>query len=398
MNLWRWITGVMKIQLMSAELEKNLSLINHHKIALYHLQKTNELSCDFWIQRKDFPVLEVLFKKSGSTIKVCKKIGGYWYLNNLWKRSVLLLGIVILLFAVLVLPQRVLFVTVTGNKSIPSQQIIDTAQKCGIYFGALRREVRSEKVKNRILSQIPQLQWAGVNTYGCVAEICVRERSVDLERERPSQVSSIVAARDGYIVAGTVTQGTQMFEVGQSVRLGQVLVSGYADCGTIQQSVQAEGEILAQTKRELIVKSSGQYLKRRGELNSKKRISVLLGKKRINLWKDSGISPASCGRMYREYYVTLPGSFVLPVALCVDSYRQYDASQEKVSENEGSFLLSSFVERYLPKHMAAGKILQSEEWLTEENGAWKLHGTYICEEMIGRQRQEQIGDIHGKER
>ena len=37
--------------------------------------------------------------------------------------------------------------------------------------------IRSEKVKNSLLQRIPQLQWAGINTDGCVAVISVREKT-----------------------------------------------------------------------------------------------------------------------------------------------------------------------------------------------------------------------------
>ena len=89
-------------------------------------------------------------------------------------RPVLLAGLGILFLLAMYLPSRVLFIRVEGNMQIPDRQILAAAEECGIRFGASRREVRSEKVKNALLSSVPQLQWAGVNTAGCVATISVR--------------------------------------------------------------------------------------------------------------------------------------------------------------------------------------------------------------------------------
>ena len=90
----------------------------------------------------------------------------------------------------------------------------------------------------------------GVNTSGCVATVSVRERTDPEVTEQDSAVSNIVASRDGFIVSATVTRGNFLCRVGQSVKAGQVLISGYTDCGICIQATRAEGEIYAQTSRD----------------------------------------------------------------------------------------------------------------------------------------------------
>ena len=46
---------------------------------------------------------------------------------------------------------------VEGNSAVASVDIIDAAQNAGLGFGASRRAVRSEKVKNALLASIPDL-------------------------------------------------------------------------------------------------------------------------------------------------------------------------------------------------------------------------------------------------
>ena len=83
----------------------------------------------------------------------------------------MVIGLCLLLLLVCILPTRVLFMRVEGNESIPENLILEAAEDCGIRFGASRSAVRSEKVKNGILSRISELQWVGVNTKGCIAVI-----------------------------------------------------------------------------------------------------------------------------------------------------------------------------------------------------------------------------------
>lgn len=396
MDIWKSASGMLEVELTSAEPETALSAINSAGIEMSELMQVGELSCRFWIRRKDYPMLESLSKKRGERLCILSRKGLFWSLYRLRGRPVLLIGILLFLTVILYFPSRIFFVRVEGNTSVSSRKILAAAEECGIAFGASRREVRSEKMKNALLSAIPQLQWAGVNTSGCVATISVREKAEAEEAVPQRYVSSIVAARDGYILSGTVTQGNGVFQVGQTVKSGQVLISGYTDCGICIRAVRSQGEIFAQTVREMRAITPQEYARIGDGKQIKRKISLLIRKKRINLWKDSGISDTSCGRMYEEYYVTLPGGFQLPVALCVERFLQYDIQTAGLSETEAFDHLRVFSKRYLTGQMVAGKILDGSEMLRTENGAYQLIGSYICTEMIGREQQEQIGDTNGE--
>ena len=100
--------------------------------------------------------------------------------------------------------------------------------------------------------------------------------------------------------------------------------------------------------------------------------------------------------MYEEYYVTLPGGFRLPVALCVEEYRVFETNMEYISPQEAEMALKAFADDYLVHRMVAGSIIGSSETITSENGLYRLRGEYDCIEMIGQVRQEQIGDINGE--
>jgi sporulation protein YqfD len=148
------------------------------------------------------------------------------------------------------LPTRVLFIHVEGNSTVEERRILEAAQECGIRFGASRRQVRSEKMKNRLLEKVPELKWAGVNTSGCTAVISVREQPVQEQRTGYTGISSIVAACDGRITSCTVTKGNGLCAPGQVVQKGQLLISGYLDCGICIRVTGAEGEIFAETRQE----------------------------------------------------------------------------------------------------------------------------------------------------
>lgn len=390
------IPGTLELELTSAQPEDTLDKLSKEGIRLSGIARIDELRCRFRIDRKAYPELQETVKKNGDKICVVKKHGLYWKVCRFLKRPALVTGMLLLLAVVFYLPTRVFFVRVEGNDKIPQNRILEAAEACGIEFGASRRNVRSEKMKNALLAALPQLQWAGINTSGCVAVISVREGAVQENAESKGVVTSIAADRDGFILSGTVTQGQGLFSIGETVRKGQILISGYRDCGLCIRAERAQGEVVAQTVREIEVITPAECSVKAECLESKKRYSLIFRKKRINLWKDSGISHGTCGRMYKEYYITLPGGFRLPCAFCVDEYTWYQTGHQERALPDVRNGLSSFAEHLLTQQMVAGSIRDKAERIYRYQDLYRLSGSYVCTEMIGREVSEQIGEINGK--
>lgn len=390
MDLWQSIGGMLTAQLESADTGGAISQICDLGITLYDLTELDALNITFRIRRSDFARLRALCRRKGYHLTILRGDGLYWKLRSLVRRPVLLLGILFYLVLGIWLSGRVLFVRIEGNETIPQRQILETAQQCGIGFGAVRREVRSEKMKNALLEAMPQLQWAGINTKGCVAVISVKERQTVTQKEGTSGVSSIVASRDGVITELTVTKGNPSCKVGQAVKAGQTLISGYTDCGIAIRGERAEGEVYAVTQRqvEAVTPTLWQI---RGKVKAvHKKYSLIIGKKQINLSEGSGISYTGCVKMYEENYVTLPGGFQLPVCLVTEVWIEYDTAVQESDASADAQTLSQFARAYLLQQMVAGSIQSGREALTESEGALLLKGNYDCLEMIGQSRNEEI--------
>jgi sporulation protein YqfD len=383
MNLTESINGEVTVEITSADISAVLTALVESNIVLHHVQIISDLTARMVVSRHDFKRLKAILRRRGEVDRIVRRSGIYWGMKNLLRRPVLVIGLCLLAFLALYLPSRVLFIQVEGNSLIPAKLIMEQAQKYGVTFGANRREIRSERVKNGLLGAIPQLQWVGVTTEGCVARIHVRERS---EPEQPQQnfaVTSIVASRDGVIKSFTAHRGSALCKVGQAVTKGQVLISGYTDCGLSIRADQAEGEIMAQTNRQISAVTPDFQLTKGSIIRSEKKFSLIIGKNRINFYKDSGILDTTCVKMYSENYMTLPGSFHLPVILLTEEWIYYDFTESETVDAET--VLLDFADRYLASQMIAGQILHRSEAVDGN----VLEGEYACLEMIGQVRYEE---------
>jgi sporulation protein YqfD len=383
MRFFESICGEVTVEVTCADISAVLTSFGEWDIQLHGVEIVSDLVVRMWVSRRDLKRLKKLLYNRGADVRILQRWGLYWGMKNLLRRPVLVAGLGILVFLSLFLPSRVLFIRVEGNSRIPEKLIAEQAQYYGVSFGADRRTIRSERVKNGLLGAIPQLQWVGVTTEGCVAKIHVRERTQAEPIDPRYAVTSIVASRDGVIQSCTVNRGNGLCKVGQAVTRGQVLISGYTDCGLSIRADRAEGEIMAMTNREISAITPSFHLTKGSIIRAEKKFSLIVGKKRINFYKDSGILDTTCVKMYTENYMTLPGAFRLPVILLVEEWIYYDLTETETADAEG--VLLDFADRYLASQMIAGQILHRSEAV---DGCC-LEGQYACLEMIGQVRYEE---------
>ena len=390
----RLLRDRIRLRVISADIWGSIQQLNSKSIPVFSVQQEDDLTYSFQISRKHFRALQGILKKRGDSVSLVQNSLLYFFRQSFLKRPLLPMGVTLFFAASLLLPTRILQVEVQGNHLIPTRKILEEADKAGISLFSSCAEVRSEKMKNALLSAIPQLQWAGINTYGCRAVISVRERAEpETERSNSTEVSSVIAARDGIVRSVTASRGSIQCKEGQAVKQGQVLISGFTDCGLCIRAERAQGEVYAQTLRSVQCVTPTEYQQRTPQQQMKRRYSIIFGKRRINLWKDSGIWDSTCGRISKEYRLTLPGGFSLPVSIICDSVSWSNTEEAVLDENTAKDQLDDFTRDYLTNQMIAGRILGAEEAMQKKPGVYLLSGRYVCSEMIGRERLE-IGVPH----
>lgn len=381
MNIWQSLTGNVRLQLTSADISRALRNIENHGIPVQNVILEDMLTISMTVRRQDVSRLQLLCDQRGDSVKIRKRYGIYWVLIGMKKRPVILIGMLLLLALSIWLSGHILFVQVEGNIAVPTNLILENASQCGIRLGVSGREVRSEKMKNALLQQMPQLQWAGINTQGCIAVITVRERAPEETPSTKFFPSSIVAQRDGVVEQVTVLQGSALCAVGQTVKAGDLLISGYTDCELCVRVTQAVGEVYARTFRNFTAVCPSEWSVRKETHPSIKKYSLIIGKKRINLYNSSGILDTGCVKIYSEQYVVLPGGYILPVAVSTEEWISADFEQVLYSQPES--VLQPFISEYLKSQMIGGQILSASQVISHLDGVTQIDGIYSCYEMIG---------------
>lgn len=384
------------IKITGADVSATVNRLCESDIILHDVWYENLLCVRASVSYRDYVRLNKLVSKSNDSVIVHKTGGIFLLLNKMINRPVLAVLTVSMLLLSLWVPSRIFFIKVEGNRNVLATRILQEAENCGIYFGAQRTAVRSENIKNNLLEAMPELQWVGVNTKGCVAVISIRE---DLNQKRAEEAvvySNIVAERDGIVISATVTSGAPACAPGDAVKKDQVLVSGWQDLGLLVKTTRAVGEIVAQTERELKLNTPLAYMKTGSKSNSQTSYSVIIGKNRINLSKNSGIYYTGCDKIYTSYYLTLPGGFVLPLAFETEHTVVYNNAPYQMPSDAANKVISEQADRYLLSQTVSGVIQNRHLYFTADDTMGRTFAKYTCVEIIGRERTGELNIHYGE--
>ena len=235
-----------------------------------------------------------------------------------------------------------------------------------------------------MLCRIPELQWLTVTQNGGCAVVTVRERPVEEAVADRKTAQNVLAARGGVLTRVSVLEGSCLCKIGDVVQEGQLLVSAYTDWGYKTQVSGALAEIYAATSRRACTVLPEKVLRKSPNGQTRRSVSLVLGRKRWKLFGNSGFSDETCDKMTTTYPLTLPGGYSLPAALEITVRSDYDTEEASLDAETVQQVLEEMTLKRAKAEMIAGTVEEASFSMKHENGAFRLYASLRCEEMIAR--------------
>ena len=395
MGFWDRFEGVAFLKITTAYPAGALQRIQKAEIAVHNIRMLDPFTIQLAAKHRDVSSIVDICTKRGDRVDVEGWEGYIFRILSFLKRPVFLLCAVCWLILALWLPTRILFVTVKGADTLSEAYILECAAEYGISMGASGRTVRSEGVKNALLSAIPNLRWAGVNTSGCVATIHVSEEAPSSTNSPNLSITDIVSNQDGVITSVTTHNGTALCVPGQAVKQGQALISAYRDNGQNLEFTGASGEIYGKTKRSVEALTPLQVYKRTEILSQDENFYVVVGKNPIKFQKDSGILDTTCVKMYNVKDCVLPGGFELPIYLVTERIIEYAVEPATLTADDCLWLLEQ-TEEYIDSHMIDGNIISANTTFGVDDSKFVTNGQFDCIELLTNADYKGITESNGK--
>ena len=321
MEKWRsrW-----QLEVQDTSPEGLLNALLAKDVAVYAPQRLDDVTLRLAVPYGDMRSVRQLLAQRGSDLRMCRPMGIRPVAKRLCRRQVLTVCAAVWVMVLCLSNLFVWRIEVIGAETVPTGTILRVLSDVGAGIGDYWPRFDSEALRNRLLMEVPQLQWAGINYRSGAVEVVVRERRVPpavIDNDEPVH---LIATRTGVVAELQVKQGQRHTAVGAAVTEGEVLVSGVAQSALGEvRPVHALGRVLAYTQHTITARQPAVQTEKRYTDREIRKISLILGKKRINFFSGSSISDHTCDKMTMDYHLRMENVFALPIRLVVERYADW---------------------------------------------------------------------------
>lgn len=326
-------------------------------------------------------------------IRADSEQGAPFFLARFRRRYAFLVGMALSLAAVCFLSQFILTVEVSGNETVPSAVILSELRRLGVRPGAFGPGLDEGAIAQEALISLGDLSWMAVNLHGTRAQVLVRERDPKPELEAAKIPADVVAEATGIVTHLETWQGRAMFEEGDTVVTGDVVISGwmpiepppYSGLGDLGgRAVRAEGRVEARTWRTLTASLPLEATVKNSTGEQKTFLSLCIFGKRLNFYGNSGISFPEYDKITQVHTLTLPGGIRLPFSLVTDTVREVELLSSPIDSEGAAAMLEERLRERLAALVEDGEIVSCEASCVEEGGLLTVRLLAECREEIGK--------------
>lgn len=372
-----YFRGTARVTVRGVKAERIINTLADREIPFWDGRKENgELTVT--VYAKDVKKLKKLFKDVTS-----KKYGlprtASWFRKRWW----LIFAASFFTVVFWTLSHFIWQIEVYGNETVETTQILRALNEHGVKVGTFGLSINSEALANYMLNDIPQLSWFAVNTSGSRAVVLVRERVPVPKIEDPKVPSVVYADRDGVILEMNVYDGTKMFNVGETVKAGDILVSGVT--GSFASGTRTEhamAYVTARTVYSYSASAPAETLVKDYTGNTKSRYALVIAGKRLDLYSDGKVPFENCDTETSETVLKLPGGGVLPIGIIKIKYSEYETISVVEETNQCAEILKTELSRKLKDDVGEGTVTAAEFNVSEKDGIVTVTLTAECRERI----------------
>ncbi|OIQ12037.1 sporulation protein YqfD [Neomoorella thermoacetica] len=229
-NWQAYLTGYLVLTISGDDPEAFLNLALARGLTLLDVTRTGKGQILVKMPVSEYRLLRPLARESHCRVRIVDKRGLPFFSRRLRGRQLLLVGVLFFLVAIYILSACVWVVDVRPEKGtlrqVTPDQVIAAARAEGLKPGAWKGRIDIRALEYGLEQRLPQLAWVGVSFHGTRAEIKVVEKIPPPAGDDYELPASIIAAKDGVIKQILVMNGEGRVAVGDTVRRGEVLISG----------------------------------------------------------------------------------------------------------------------------------------------------------------------------
>ena len=243
----RYMQGYVKIRIKGYSPERFLNLCRYHKIYIWGLTPCDN-AYEMYVSLKGFRSLKPLVRKTHTKVVLVKRYGLPFLIHKYRKRKLFLFSFLLCAVLLWLYSSFIWDIHFEGNEKWTDQTLLEFLASTNVSPGMPKRRVDCARIVKEIRKEYDDIVWVSASIDGSrlciqikenedtfhdtVAESGEENNAADEEQEssenkqEDSAPKDLIATQDGVITSIITRCGVPLVHVGDTVKKGQILVSG----------------------------------------------------------------------------------------------------------------------------------------------------------------------------
>jgi similar to stage IV sporulation protein len=218
--------NTVKIDITGLMSERFLNIASQNGAMFFDVRRSKD-AVTGTVYVKHLRLMRSAARLSGCKVKIYDRKGPKFALAAARGRLMLVAGFLAAVFFIWAFSQYTWIISVEGNARLLDYQILEMLEEYGIESGMVKKSRELRDIEEQILLDRPELSFISLKTKGITMTVNVAEARDAPPIYDPSRRGDVVAKHDALVESISVFAGTPLVKAGDTVRKGQVLISGY---------------------------------------------------------------------------------------------------------------------------------------------------------------------------
>lgn len=228
LRMWSYLQGYVVIMVEGKQIEKFINMAVAKGYNLWDIYQPRDNLMLAKVDLEVYPALRHVARACRCRMRIRDKRGLPFMAVKIRRRRMLAVGAFLFFVSLYILSSFIWSVEVISNRElhlISKEQVLEAVSDLGLRRGTFRLVLDTKEIEKSLEKKFPEISWVGVEVRGAKAIVSVVEKILPGE-EKAKGPGNIVAAKDGLIKEILVLSGEPKVAAGDTVKKGEILISG----------------------------------------------------------------------------------------------------------------------------------------------------------------------------
>ncbi len=221
----KFIRGYVILSLTGPMVTRFLNQCISQKLLFWNVKRVEDsvLVC---VSRSSLGKIKDISKKTNTKIEIVKRCGLPYLFKKYKKRSVFLFAFLISLIMLYVMSLFLWDITIEGNESYKKEEIMKFITSEYAHGGQRLSTIKPLVLEERLRTHFDKFAWVSCEIKGTRLIVHIKETVPLAKTRKETAPCDLIANKDGIITSIITRSGTALVEQGNTVKKGDILISG----------------------------------------------------------------------------------------------------------------------------------------------------------------------------